>query len=539
MRFFRKPSPIPTVLCVPLAVLAAAAMRFVLLMPPLARELRFHVAQSGLGELARDLLDDGPATALLAAGPGATGALSAVLTVCGGLWALVSVVGVLFRRPWALAAIRAGWAAVVFAAVLHACVAFLAAGVIDEAYKAAFPDATGTGMLSFGFQWSFFRWDLLAALLAAGMLVLSWRGRTFALYSRPVAGGVPVGDGIVESIRTGGRDPSYRGSWLSSVGVHWFVIVALPFLWALRGCVEPYLVPYGRGRPRVTRVMRVVKRKKKERKKYLLSMNRAIIWDIPDLNQSNIAKEVEEQTQMSHVADRNAVFGQMGAGDGTKGGWPDGVPGGKIRFIRLEYRGRDWDDGMDGRSRADINFLAFLKKEVPFPVARKSESHAVSRLSRYPKGLAPPFVYMTGSETIYTSRTDRKILREYLLDGGMLFADCGSRRWDHSFRGFIKSVFPDKRLIDIADDDEIFQMPYSFANGAPPLWHHGGFRALGVKHRGRWVVFYHPGDINDAWKVGHSGMDAELADKAYQMGINILYYSITKYLQMTRKYRKR
>jgi hypothetical protein len=81
-------------------------------------------------------------------------------------------------------------------------------------------------------------------------------------------------------------------------------------------------------------------------------------------------------------------------------------------------------------------------------------------------------------------------------------------------------------------------MPYTFANGAPPLWHHGGMRALGIKHKGRWVVFYHPGDINDAWKTGHSGISPELARGAFQMGINIIYYAFTNYLEETAKYRK-
>ena len=58
------------------------------------------------------------------------------------------------------------------------------------------------------------------------------------------------------------------------------------------------------------------------------------------------------------------------------------------------------------------------------------------------------------------------------------------------------------------------------------------------KNRERWVVFYHPGDIHDAWKTGHSGMAPELAKQAMEMGINIVYYSFTHYLDMTRKYRK-
>jgi hypothetical protein len=63
-------------------------------------------------------------------------------------------------------------------------------------------------------------------------------------------------------------------------------------------------------------------------------------------------------------------------------------------------------------------------------------------------------------------------------------------------------------------------------------------RAQGVKYKGRWAIFYHPGDINDAWKTGHSGLDPKLAEGAIEMGVNIVYYSFTYYLELTRKDRK-
>ena len=59
-----------------------------------------------------------------------------------------------------------------------------------------------------------------------------------------------------------------------------------------------------------------------------------------------------------------------------------------------------------------------------------------------------------------------------------------------------------------------------------------------VNGRERWVVFYHPGDINDAWKTGNSGLDPDTADGAFRMGVNIIYYAFTHYLEDTRKYRK-
>ena len=522
-------------LCVPLALLAAAALRAAVWLPAGAAELQFRLAGTGgPGDLAAELLDGAPHS-LLMARPELVGALSAVLVACGALWAIAAVVGIIIRRMWSLRLVRGAWIAVPVAAAVLAAVAFDAGGTLAVAYKEHNPGASDVAYRTFLMRWSWMRWALIACGAAAAMLVVSSRGRALAAYGAGAA--VAVGDRVVENLRTGGSDRRFRRSWLGSAMLHWTVIIAIPFLLSLRGCVSPYLVPFGRGEAKVVRVMRVVKRQK-PRKKYILRENAAIYWDIPDLKESKVAREVNDQTQLTHSADRDAVHGKMGAGGGKQGGWPDGVPGGKIRFIRLEYDGRDWDDGMDAASAADINFLNFLRKEVPFPVARKSESHRISLLARYPKGQAPPFVYITGSDGIRSTAGERKVLREYLLDGGMLFADAGSGRWDREFRMFIHEVFPDKRLIDIPDDDEIFQMPYTFPNGAPPLWHHGGNRASGMKHKGRWIVFYHPGDMNDAWKSGRSGMDIDTADKSYQMGINVMYYAITRYLEETRKYRK-
>ena len=120
----------------------------------------------------------------------------------------------------------------------------------------------------------------------------------------------------------------------------------------------------------------------------------------------------------------------------------------------------------------------------------------------------------------------------------MLFADAGSPEFHNSFVALMAAVFPDRQLVTIADDDPIFQGPFTFPNGAPPLWHHGGYRALGVKHQNRWAVFYHPGDINDAWKTGGSGMSRDLCDQSYRLGVNIVYHAFTNYLDTTRKHRK-
>jgi hypothetical protein len=173
-------------------------------------------------------------------------------------------------------------------------------------------------------------------------------------------------------------------------------------------------------------------------------------------------------------------------------------------------------------------------------IANKGESHPISLLAKYPDDGFPPFVYMTGNGNMgRVSGNDAKVLREYCLKGGMLIGDAGSATFHNSFTYFMRQVFPDKPLIDIADDDMIYQLPYAFPEGAPAFWHHGGRRALGIKHEGRWIVFYHPGDMNDAWKSpGFTDVTPEMREAAMNLGINLVYYSFNQWNDAVSKLRK-
>ncbi|NQT92524.1 MAG: DUF4159 domain-containing protein [Lentisphaerae bacterium] len=384
-------------------------------------------------------------------------------------------------------------------------------------------------------EWS---WPVLLVMAFAGLLYLaSWRRTFIAAYTGYRDEGPAPGDRVVENIRRHGPDPRYRKSVLSSATLHLLIIVIIPWLLAFWGCVTPYRVPKGSGHPAVA-VMAVKKPKKKKKKEYILNPNSLISFKIPEIDDSEVFQEVEQQTLLTYKATARAKGGPMGRGGGKTGGWPDGMEDHLVRFIRLKYRGANWDDGRAPSQGADRNFLDEFKKLTGFNVAEDGEAHAIRLLRKYPKGYAPPFVYMTGSGGISVSDGEKKALRDYLKGGGLLFADAGSATWDGRFRSFIRGVLPGKRLLVVADDDPLFQQPYVFPHGAPPLWHHGGFRALGMKHEGRWCVFYHPGDVNDAWKTGHSGIGKAQAEEAFQVGVNLVYYAFTHYLEETREYRK-
>jgi hypothetical protein len=466
--------------------------------------------------------------------------LSAACALVALTWLAGLIIGFV-RKAWALSFLRTCYIAGYLLVVLFAFSVFRITGIIVEndlklAGAASPPDAIRVFYWRHDLIWPLL---LLAAAIAA-LHVISWRRRTLDIYTGGYDTGyherTPApGDHVVENLRTHGRDPRFRKSIAYSVFIHFAAIILIPWLLQLGGCVDPYRVPEGSGNP-VISFVKLVKPKKKPKKKIFVNPKSAISFHIPTVDESQLEQEVEDKSQLTYAADASAVH-KLGGG-GKKGGWPDGMKNGLVRFIRLEYDGESWDDGMDAALRADINFLEEFKKATGFKVAAHGESNPINLLDNYPKGFAPPFVYMTGSGRINISPQDMKILREYLLDGGMLFADCGSRQWNASFRAFIQALFPGEPLLVVADDDPIFQMPYVFANGAPPLWHHGGSRALGIKRGGRWVVFYHPGDVNDAWKTGHSGVSPELTSRAYELGINILYHAFTRYLEATRKYRK-
>jgi len=466
--------------------------------------------------------------------------MSVISGLCAVIILAAAFAGLLWTRAWVLVLLRRAYAAAYAFFIFYSWAVFsITANIEAEDIRIAGmqPDAINVT------EWRWvYTWPVAAAVLVLAVLHLRvWRRAVINFYTGEDDESPARGDIIVENMRTHGRDPRYRKSGLSSAWGHLLIIVIIPWLLQLWGCVDPYRVPWGGGEPAVQRLMIVKPKKKKKKKEYILSLDTAIIFKRPDLDDSKLYEEIELTTRMTYTADASAAHGKLGSKTANQAGFWDGFLDGKMRFIRLEYRGSDWDDGIDSKSRADMNFLLkFREMSGGMKTALAGEKHPIRLLKRYPRGQEPPFVYMTGSQSIDgIGKKDLDILRKYLRGGGMLFGDAGSPQWHNSFKYFVeRRLFPGKKLVVIADDDPIFQLPFGFPHGAPPLWHHGGRRALGMKEGGRWIVFYHPGDMNDAWKVGHSGIDPDLADQSFQLGINVVYYSTMRYLEKTRKYRK-
>lgn len=371
---------------------------------------------------------------------------------------------------------------------------------------------------------SFFAFALITLVFAVILLALATM-RARSRYGLTSGGVFPqrAGERLVENLRTGGRDPRFRSSLYWSISL-FLAVLFLPYLMFYWGWEEPYGLPKG-GAQEVQQVkVKKVKPKKKPKK---LTVNPWSPYILTRMNIDDVTtlKELEEETMDTYEA-TPLMAGGKGKGKGN--GWPAGMEDSAVRFIRLKYRGGDWDQDMGKGS--DYNLLIKFHEWTGMKIARDTESREIHRLKFFPKKRAPPFVFMTGKRGISISESEVKVLRDYCLnEGGMLFIDNGGGHFGYAVRAMLKRVFPGKPLVDISNDDDIYQRPYVFPDGAPPFWHHDGSRALGIRDEGRWVVFYHPGDINDAWKDDHSGATKEVADQAYKLGVNIMFYAFNNY----------
>jgi hypothetical protein len=219
---------------------------------------------------------------------------------------------------------------------------------------------------------------------------------------------------------------------------------------------------------------------------------------------------------------------KVGYGEGAGAGFAGGTKRGKVRFIRLEYTGGDWNQ--DFGIGADLNMLLEYGIRTRHKVAERTESRTVSQLKNFPKGKSPPMVYMTGQKNISLSKSEVKILREYLLEKhGMIFGDNGgSSRFHSQFVAMMNRVLPNTRYVTVPLDDVIHSRPYKIPF-LPYVAPHGGKNALGWKVDGRWVCYYHPGDIGDAWSDGHAGVDPVIYEACYQLGSNVIFYAHSEY----------
>ena len=293
----------------------------------------------------------------------------------------------------------------------------------------------------------------------------------------------------------------------------WLVAVMLS---QVRGCHEIYEMPAGGGQQKQLAIKQSVQIQKVIRKKYIINPLSAIKFNVPPIDE--VTLQLTEATEHAYT---------VGYGEGTGAGYAGGTSRGKIRFIRLEYDGGDWalNHGVGG----DLNMLFEYGILTQQKVAEQTESRRIAQLAAFPPDKSPPVLFMTGQGSVSVSNSETKILREYLLNKhGMLFASAGTAHFHNQFVAMMNRVLPEVRPVSIPMDDIIHRAPFGIPK-FPYVVPHGGKEPLGWNVDGRWVCYYHPGDISDAWADGHAGISPDVYNACYQLGTNVVNYGHTEY----------
>lgn len=139
-----------------------------------------------------------------------------------------------------------------------------------------------------------------------------------------------------------------------------------------------------------------------------------------------------------------------------------------------------------------------------------------------------PFIHMTGHGNVVFAPNEVINLRNYLQSGGFLHVD-DNYGMDDYIRREIKKIFPNKELVEVPVNHQIFQGPYKLTNGLPKIHEHDKKRpqAFGIFIENRLVLLYtFECDLGDGWEDYEVHNDpADVRLKALQMGANIINYA--------------
>jgi len=213
-------------------------------------------------------------------------------------------------------------------------------------------------------------------------------------------------------------------------------------------------------------------------------------------------------------------------------------------FTRLAYGGGY--SGRGGRSwmtdwpEADYHFMKGVQRLTGIDAA--TGGRYVSPLGE--ELFDYPWIYGVEVGNWYLDETEAANLREYLLRGGFLMVDDfhGGYEWD-AFRESLRRVFPDRPIVEIADDEEVLHVLYDLdqrvqipgirsvfsgqswerQDGYPPHW-----RGVYDDEDRLMVAINFNMDIGDAWEHADWPQYPEnLTALAYRFGINYVVYAMT------------
>lgn len=211
------------------------------------------------------------------------------------------------------------------------------------------------------------------------------------------------------------------------------------------------------------------------------------------------------------------------------------VERGLLQIGKLRHNG-----GWDTAPKAIKNLLIALNETVGVAASTQSEAIPITleEMSRF------PLVYMHGRHRFQLQSAQHDALRDYLSRGGVLLADacCGSSNFDRGFRDLVKQLYPDKELVQIPADHEIFteavgheikqvrrrRLVPSQKDATLEIKEEIGPPFLeGIEIEGRFAIIYSRYDISCALEHQASlSCDGYVEEDAAKLAINAVLYAM-------------
>ncbi|MFI5459855.1 MAG: DUF4159 domain-containing protein [Isosphaerales bacterium] len=174
----------------------------------------------------------------------------------------------------------------------------------------------------------------------------------------------------------------------------------------------------------------------------------------------------------------------------------------------------DWDNDPD-----DIrNLVNIVSREWKHLLTWQVVDPSIATV---PELLQAPVIFFNGHHAPEFSETARKNLRDFVEQGGFLFAEacCGNPEFDRGFKALMKQVFPEEQytLRPLLEDHPVWRANHLLSPDIHPLW--------GIEHGCRTVVIYSPLDLSCYWNQSERSPSNPAVVKSIKVGQNVIDYA--------------
>jgi hypothetical protein len=179
--------------------------------------------------------------------------------------------------------------------------------------------------------------------------------------------------------------------------------------------------------------------------------------------------------------------------------------------------------------------LRKLNETTGAPVSFEFREVALSDASMF----ETPLLYLTGTTDFALGENERANLRQFLLKGGVLFAEAGDGRstFDTAFRAEMAKVLPDHPMLPVAATATLLHQPNEVGTVKvrPALAAQLDNRRtttpelFAAEVNGTTAVIYSPRDLSAGWEQAPApyAIGYEAAD-ATALGVNILFHALVR-----------